>query len=469
MNFYIVGWNYRKTPIEIRERFATPLLKSQQFAKQLKQRSNSSELTILATCNRVEIYFSSPDSKSSAEVIVQEMVKLCGVVEANQLYYQISNMKAVEHLIRVMVGLESMIVGEAQISGQVKAAYQASLAYAHAGSLFKNLFPKAFAIAKRIRSETQISKIAVSVSFAAVELAKQIFEHLADCSVLIIGAGEMAELAVKHFIKCHVSKILITNRTASAATKLAESLQGMTIPFQQIAHYLPQVDIVISSTGAPSCIITKDMVEQGLASRKNKPLFFVDIAVPRDVEFEVHELTDVYCYDIDSLQNVVDCNLNKRQAQIASAQKIILQELENLRCWFKAFSAAPYISSLRESFHELGSQELKNALAKMPDLSAQDQEKIRHLVYSLINKLLHKPSVNLRQLSEQVDGQDYLDLTNRLFELLPLEEVYESQKQHSFLEESKTCQPYALAQEEANLPYGNQSGSARKSWKTFHV
>ena len=469
MNFYIIGWNYRQTPIEIREQFATPFLKSKEFAEQLKQLSSSSELAILATCNRIEVYFSSSDSESSAKIIVQEMVKQCGVEEAYQLHYKISNLGAVEHLIRVTSGLESMIIGEAQISGQVKEAYQASLEYDHAGSLFKNLFPKAFVVAKRIRSETQISKLAVSVSFAAVELAKQIFENLADCSVLIIGAGEMAELAVKHFIKCHVSRILMTNRTAAAATKLAESLQGVTIPFQQIAQYLPQVDIVISSTGAPSCIITSDMVKQGLKIRKGKPLFFVDIAVPRDVEPEVNQLTAVYCYDIDSLQNVVDCNLNERQAQVASAQKIILQELENLRCWFKTFAAAPYISSLRESFHEIGVQELERALTKMSTLSEQDKEKVQHLVYSLINKLLHKPCVNLRQLSERIDGQDYLDLINRLFELLPMEEVHESQKQHSFLQAPKSCRPYALVQEEANLPYGNQSGFVKKFWQTLPI
>ncbi|MBF0276905.1 MAG: glutamyl-tRNA reductase [SAR324 cluster bacterium] len=428
MKFAVLGWNFRKTPLEIREQLSLPATQQMEFADAVFQEAELQELVVLSTCNRTEFYCVSANPEETVPKIKQKLINHFNIPNLAEMSYEAYNIEAARHLFQVVASLDSMIIGESQIGGQAKEAYRQYLENEYVGSSFKGLFPRAFSAAKRIRTETRIAHNAVSISFAAVELAKRIFNDLSRQTIMIVGAGEMAELAAKHFMKYGVSKLLVTNRTFANAMTLAEQYQGSAIRFEQLSDYLENADIIISSTGAQNFIITEETVRQCIKRRKGNPMFFIDIAVPRDIDPRLNDLPNVYSYDIDDLQGVVDTNRKEREQEAEIAKQILEEEVEKLQSWFKNLSAVPTIRALRESFHETGAAELEKTLQKLKHLPPEQKQQIERLVHSLTNKLLHKPSHNLRQLSSREDGHLYLDSLIQLFDLSPPEIAMEESK-----------------------------------------
>lgn len=417
MKLAVVGWNYKTTPIETREKLAVPSCERAATTHRLKQLAGLQELVILSTCNRLELYFTSKDPQKSISIILREFDQKLNGESAQGSVYHHHDLEAVTHLFKVTASLDSMVIGEPQITGQVKEAYQWHLERGELGKFFNGLFPRAFSAAKRIRNETCIAHYAVSISFAAVELARAIFSDLTNQSVMIIGAGEMAELAVKHLMKNGVKQLLVTNRTFANAVKLAESCQGSAIRFDQLITHLPNADIVIGSTGAWGYIITEAMVKQSLKKRKGRPMFFIDIALPRDIDPAVNELPDVFVYDIDDLQNVVDANKVEREKQAEYAHAILLEEVRKVDFWFKSLSAVPFVKALRERFQEVAQAELHKTLPRLSDLDEQQTAAIEYMMHCVLQKLLHTPTTKLRELTQHEDSQLYLNTMMELFEL----------------------------------------------------
>ncbi|MGK5095283.1 glutamyl-tRNA reductase [Deltaproteobacteria bacterium TL4] len=428
MKFAVLGWNYRKTPIEVRELLSLPPEQRRHLATELKNNFLLDELLILSTCNRTELYFKSAQPLENTHKLLQHLSLFWGIKQLADYSYTIYDLEAVEHLFKVASSLDSMVLGEPQILGQLKDAYLQFDEALFLGGLCKYLFQKAFSTAKRVRTETQIANFAVSISFAAVELAKRIFEDLSNQTVMIIGAGEMAELAARHLIKSGVSRLLVTNRTFSNAVSLAEKYQGSAIRFEQMTEYLIHSDIVIGSTGASKPVVTFPMVKSILKQRKGRPMFFIDIAVPRDIESQINELNNVYCYDIDDLQTVVDQNKIVREQQAQKALVLIQEEVHNVQAWFKVQNTLPTVRSLRGQFHGIAENELKKMSSKLKDFSPDQIELVERLVHNVVHKLLHKPTCNLKQVGQQDDMQLYLESIIEIFELSPTSLTLEKSK-----------------------------------------
>ncbi len=415
MRLYLVGWSYRTTPVEIRDRIALTSDQQIQLAQHLKQKHQIREAVILSTCNRTEVFVAG--TRASLEEILESLVQFWKVPELKDTAYLCENLHAVEHLFRVSSSLDSMVLGEPQILGQVKEAFDRFQQAGWTGKLLNPIFSKAFSTAKRVRTETTIAGSAVSISYAAVELAKQIFEDLSRLTVMIVGAGEMAELAVKHLIRNGCHRLLVANRTFANAARLAEEYRGAAIRFDQIGEYLPDADIVLTSTGAREPVLTEPMVRQSLRKRRGRRMFFIDIAVPRDVEPEVNDLPDVYCFDIDDLQNVVTQNQQERLRQAELASEIVEQEVHLVDRWFQSLSAVPVIRALRENHHQVAQQELERSLRRLSHLPEKDQEAVRQLLHSVVNKLLHQPTLTLRERSQVEEFPLYLETVRELFSL----------------------------------------------------
>ena len=419
MKIAVLGWNYKKTPIEIREQLILSPQQRTVLAKELKGELDLEEILILSTCNRTEFFFRWSHAGNTVQILGDRLMEHWGLNDLREYCYEICDLYVIQHLFRVSSSLDSMVLGETQILGQVKDAYHLFFDAGLLGGLFKTLFPKAFSTAKRVRTETQISNYAVSISFAAIELAKRIFSDLSTQTVLIIGAGEMAEIAAKHLIKNGVSRLLVTNRTFHNAVTMAEQYHGSAIRFEQLEDHLINASIIIGSTGANKFVITQGMVKKYLKQRRGRPLFFIDIAVPRDVDPTVNDLANVYCYDIDDLQNVVDRNREERERQAQVAEKIIEEELEKADHWLKTQSTIPTIRALRELYHNIATSEIDKVLPKLNGLSPEEKDTIVRMTYKILNRVLHNPTVNLKSLGSREDIHLYLDTLTELFDLSP--------------------------------------------------
>ena len=322
-----------------------------------------------------------------------------------------------------------MVLGEPQILGQLKEAFQRYQDQGWIGGRFNYLFPSAFHTAKRVRTETGISNYAVSISFAAVELAKRIFSDLSQQRVLIIGAGEMAELAIQNLKSHGVVDVMVTNRTYTNAENLAEKFAGTVIPIEQLENRLCEADIIISSTGARHFVLTQSMVRKCLKNRRGRAMFFIDIAVPRDIEPEINDLPGAYCYDIDDLQNVVQKNQEERARQAEQAEKILDNEITRVQDWFLARSAVPTIRKIRNEFERISQAELEKTLIKLSHLNEKDRDLVAGLVHRITQKVLHKPTINLKDLSKDED---------RSLQLQVLLDVFSEKKGiNNFLDEKK--------------------------------
>jgi glutamyl-tRNA reductase len=417
MRFTVIGWNFRKTPVEIRDSLALTPKEQVELGLQLRTRFNLGGVVILSTCNRTELYL--VNAEKQLDQIIEMLESYWDLYELMERVYTIQNLDGVRHLFRVASSLDSMVLGEPQILGQLKDAFQSFNEADLTGKLLHPLFTRAFSTAKRVRTETSVASNAVSVSYAAVELAKHIFEDLSKQTVMVVGAGEMAELAVRHFMRNGISELFVTNRTFLSAAKLAEKFQGLAVPFEHLERHLHQADIILSSTGAREFIITKEMVKNCLRQRRGRSMFFIDIAVPRDIDPEINELNGTFCYDIDDLQTLVSQNQVERKKESIKAEEIIENELIKLELWFKSLSAVPTIRSLRKAFHSIAEEEMVKSFKNLKNIPESERKKVEQLVHRLIQKLLHDPSRNLKKITHDEDAHLYLEYVSKIFDLSP--------------------------------------------------
>ena len=419
VNLILVGVNHKTTPVEIREKLAFTKGKIEESVNHLFNFPDIIEHTILSTCNRVEIYARANSQDSAIKSIKQFICDFhqLSLVELEDHFYSYSNKEAVEHLFRVSSSLDSMILGEAQILGQVKEAYSLARDLRSTGLVLNQLFEKAFSIAKKVREETGIAERSVSISSAAVELAQKIFDDLENHTVMLVGTGEMAELAAKHLISYGVKTIYVTSRTYERAANLARALNGSALDFEAFKNELHRADIVITSTSAPNFIIKKEIVEKAIHERRNKPIFFIDIAVPRDIEPDVNDLENVYLYDIDDLQVVVSANIKEREKEAKNAMNFISQEVTKFNNWVGTLDAVPTIVEIRKKAENIRKQEIEKTLKKISHLSEDDKKLLRQMSSSMVNKILHKPTIKLKQKTQSEDGHVYLKAIRHLFHL----------------------------------------------------
>src|SRR5437868_5867432 len=413
MQLALVGLSHKTAPVEVRERLAFPGDGVRDALTALTGRHQVNEALILSTCNRVEVV-----AESSDDGLIREFLCEFHQVPHDSIskhLYSFRNVDAIRHIFRVTASLDSMVLGEPQILGQVKEAYRIAADAGTVGMNLTALMNRAFAVAKKVRSETGISQSAVSVSYAAVELARKIFGDLAGKTVMIIGAGKMGELAAKHLKRAGVSSVLVTNRTFERAVELAKVFEGAAVPFEHFADHMVGADIVITSTGATHFIIGKSQAEQIIHRRKNKPMFFIDIAVPRDIDPSVNEIDNAFLYDIDDLQQVIDENLKERLKEASRAEEIITSEVEAFCLKMKGREVVPTIVQLRETLEKLRRDEIERNRRHLKDLSPEQQEALDQITKSLVNKILHTPIEQLKQLAHDPQGPDIADLIRKIF------------------------------------------------------
>ncbi|MFH1155048.1 MAG: glutamyl-tRNA reductase [Pseudomonadota bacterium] len=414
----LIGVNHKTAPVELRETLAFNREETAIFLKTLQARDEIREAMLFSTCNRTEILFV-PDN-DLADFVVKELLadfKGVPVTRFENALYTHSNDAAVHHLFRVASSLDSMIVGEPQILGQVKEAYRTTVASHTSGVILNRLLHKAFSIAKRVRRETGIGDNAVSISYAAIELASKIFSDLATRSVLLLGAGDMAEIAVEHLISHGVKSITVANRTFSKAVTLAERFQGRAVKFEERETMLSDVDIIISSTGATGHVLTAAQVRQALKYRKNKPLFFIDIAVPRDIDPEVNKLGNAYLYDIDDLQDIVNDNLKERSREAVKGERLVEEAVIKFRKWLDTLELVPTIIGIKEKITAITEQETEKTLSGLKHLSPQDMDAIRRMSQAITNKVIHDPIRFLKNTGEHRDDSRYINVARHLFNL----------------------------------------------------
>jgi glutamyl-tRNA reductase len=419
MKLLLTGLNHRTAPVEVRERLAFDEKTLPQALDQLKNRPGLREGMILSTCNRVEVAVTA-DEQADAESAVEGFLSDSRSVQRDWVtphLYRYGGPEAVRHLFRVASSLDSMIVGEPQILGQLKSAYNLAKERGTISGDLDLVVTKAFNVAKRVRSETDIGESAVSVSYAAVELAREIFGSLKGQSVLVVGAGKMAESAARHLKRAGVSEILVTNRTRGRAETLAAEVGGRVIDYDYFHDALPQVDILIASSGASHHIVTWDEMRAAIGKRRNRPMFLIDIAVPRNIEPSVNELDNVFLYDIDDLGKVVDNNLKGRIEVAEQAEEIIREEVDRMMLRLKTREVAPTIVSLQEQLEQWRAGEIERQRGKLGKLTPQQEEAIDAITRGIINKIAHGPITELRKQAGDSGGAHVLSVIRRLFRL----------------------------------------------------
>jgi glutamyl-tRNA reductase len=392
----LLGVNHKTTPLAVREQLAL----GKGYAEPLHALHNIAgckECYLLSTCNRVEILMIAREDEEMEERITELLFGTSVAPEHRQNYlYTYRNLEAVHHLFMVATSLDSMIVGEAQILGQLKEAYRHATEFKYTGPILNKLLHRSFSVAKRVRSETQIGASAVSISYAAVELAKKIFGTLEGKNVLLIGAGEMAELAAEHLVGQGVQTVVVVNRTLSRAMDLARRYNGSAASLEELFAQLEQADIVISSTGAPTIILHKQDMKPIMRARRNEPIFFIDIAVPRDLDPELNDLDNVYLYDIDDLQNVVEVNKSERDKEAIKARRIVDEEALQFQAWLDGLAVVPTIAALRKKADDICQGELERTLCRL-HLSPDEQKIVEKMALSISSKLLHDPVTYLKE------------------------------------------------------------------------
>ncbi|MFW5875034.1 MAG: glutamyl-tRNA reductase [bacterium] len=416
----ILGINHTSAPVDLRECLAFSDQESRQTVQDLKARPEISEIMIISTCNRVEILFTSYDPEEAVRTLKLHIAESRSVQQHRfeQSLYTYHRTEAVRHLFRVASSLDSMVVGEPQILGQIKAAYKTAVENRGTGVILNRLLHKSFSVAKRVRSETGIGDRAVSISYAAVELARKIFGRLEDKAVLLVGAGEMAELAVEHLNRVRsTGALFVANRTFNVGVELAERFRGTAINFGEIEDTLKSADIIISSTGSYDYVIKKNQVRPAMKHRKHKPLFFIDIAVPRDIDPAVNSIENAYVYDIDDLQGVIEENLESRRSESVKAERIIDEAAVRFDQWYESLDVVPTIKDLRGKLAAIADSELKKTLQSMDHLSREDIEALERMNEAVVKKFLHDPVRFLKDPGTHRDKSLYIDLTRKIFNL----------------------------------------------------
>ncbi|WP_348261283.1 glutamyl-tRNA reductase [Telmatobacter sp. DSM 110680] len=399
----LIGVNHKTAPIELRERIAISRDELPEATRALAAQPGVSECMIVSTCNRVEILAAVESPETDLTTFLHHHFGIDQTLLAPHIY-QHRDQQAVRHLFRVASSLDSMVVGEPQILGQVKEAFASARAAGTVSGQLEHLLQSAFAAAKRVRTETQIGSNSVSIASVAVELARKIFGSLQGRTVFLVGAGKMSELAARHLVQQGAGAILVTNRTLERARQLAEPFDGRVIPFEKLYETATEADIVISSTGAPHPIFRKEHGQQFMHRRRNRPMFFIDIAVPRDVDPAMNKVEGIFVYDIDDLQQVAASHIAERQSQAGDAEALINAEVERFHQRRRAVNVAPAIVSLQHQAEEIRQNEMRRMHAKLGILNEEQLAAIEALTRGLVNKFLHPPMQALKQAARENDS-----------------------------------------------------------------
>ena len=419
MQLLLVGLSHRTAPVELRERLDFSARGVDRALTALAGAPAHHEAAIVSTCNRVEVYVGCSETELARAAVQHFLSDFHGVPDqqlAPHLYAKTGH-DAVRHLFRVAAGLDSLVVGEPQVLGQVKEAFTLASQLGCTGPLLNKLFHSAFAAGKRVRSETALSAGAVSVSYAAVALARKIFGDLKGRTVLGVGAGEMGKLTALHMRSQGIGRLFITSRTAAHAATLGEAIGAKPVPWESLGTVLAEADIVITATGASAPIISRSMIEQTMKARRQRPLFIIDIAVPRDVDASAGELEQVFLYNIDDLQSVVQDNLSKRGAETSEAEKIVSEEVNKFIGWLNSRGAVPTVVALRQRFEAIRQSELRRLEPKLAGLPPEARARIDEITHLIVEKLLINPTEQLKSISEAETVAAYSDALNRLFGL----------------------------------------------------
>jgi len=414
----LIGINHKTAPVAVRECIAFLPEETTGALKQLYDIEEIREVMLYSTCNRVEVILVTKNGrraidKTKAFLSHYNQIPLDQFEETLYIY---RDDEAVRHVFRVAASLDSLIVGEPQILGQMKAAYRQAIDAKTSGVILNRLLHRAFFVAKRIRTETGVGDRAVSISYAAVELARKIFGSLEGKKVLLIGAGEMAELAVEHLMRQKTDAVCVANRTFENAVMLADKFRGSAVGFDEIPQQLGEVDIIISSTGAPEIIITRDQVKSAVRARRNRPIFFIDIAVPRDIDPTIHRLSNSYVYDIDDLKDIVEENMEDRNAEAVKGERIVDEAVIHFRKWFESLAVVPTIVALREKIEQIVHAEATRTIQGLPGSSRTD-EAIKKMSQAITNKFLHDPTLFLKRDGMHADKSVHIDVVRRMFKL----------------------------------------------------
>ena len=434
-----VGTSHHIAPLDFREQLSFSESQLTEAFQLFREHPDVRETAILSTCNRVEVYAVTPSKDGCAAL--SDFLSNYHRIEPQQLNkftYSHQNLDAARHLFNVTASLDSMVVGEPQILGQVKEAYAQSLAAGATGDILNRLFTKALSVGKRVRTETNIAAGAVSISYAAVELAKKIFQSLEDKTVAIIGAGEMSELTAQHLVKNNVSKVIVANRTYQRAVDIAKKFSGIPLEYDADLSFLVEADIVISSTDAPHYLIDRHSLAEIMRQRKHRYMFLIDIAVPRDIDPEVSKVDNAFLYNIDDLEMVVASNLKDRQHEAEIAAQIVKEEVVKFQSQLQAFEVNPTIKALHQQFQGVVSKELEVCFDKA-QLTPKQQKTVEAMTQAIIKKLLHQPTTNLRQVAlnsdlieavNDISGEhvQYVRALQELFDLEQTEDVTKKNK-----------------------------------------
>ena len=414
----LLGLNHKTAPVELRECIAFTPDQSTEALDALKNNPVVNEVMLFSTCNRVEVLLVTTQTSEAVYAAKEFISRFNDIPIAsfeNALYVHVGN-EAVRHIFRVAASLDSMVVGEPQILGQIKEAYRLSTQKKTSGVILNRLLHRTFFVAKRIRSETGIGGHAVSISYAAIELGRKIFGSLDGKKVLLIGAGEMAELAVEHLIRNRASDIRVANRTFQRAVKLSQRFQGSPIRFEELIATLADVDIVISSTGSSEFILERGQVKGVMRKRRNRPLFFIDIAVPRDIDPAINRLSNTYVYDIDDLKGVIAENIEDRQNEAVKGERIVDEAVVSFRQWYVSLDVVPTIKALRQKLETIAEAELTKTL-QYGIISDEGRQAVERMTHAMINKILHDPTKVLKRNGCQGGRSVYLDIARKLFKL----------------------------------------------------
>lgn len=418
MRLYAVGLSHRTAPVELRESVDFSRKGLEAALAELASRGIGRELVVLSTCNRAEIY-AVAETDETADQIGRFFSDYHDLPhsDVHPHLYVYRGPDVARHLFRVAAGLDSLVVGEPQILGQVKTAYAVASDRQFTAALTNRLFHSAFSVGKRVRSETGLGEGAVSVSYAAIALAKKIFGDLKGRSVLILGAGEMAKLTGIHLQSQHVKQITIASRTLQSAQNLASRLDGIAVPWDRVDSALAAADIVVTATGASEPVLTRHRTDEAMRSRRGRPLFIIDIAVPRDVDPAVGSLDQVFLYNIDDLRTIVQENLARRGAELARAEAIVDEEVAKYTAWMQSREIVPTVVALRQRFETIRRAELQRLEPKLSGLPPDARARIDEVTRLIVEKLLLTPTEQLKSVSDQAMIVAYADALNRLFSL----------------------------------------------------
>jgi glutamyl-tRNA reductase len=417
MRLILVGTSHNRAPVELREQMFVSAAENRELVERLA--GEDAEAVVLSTCNRTEIYLAHGDEETAVARAFAELSVLAGMTETEiaPSLYMLTDDAAALHVFRVAAGLDSLIPGEAQILGQVRGAYELAKAADTAGPLLHRLFRQALRVGRRVRNETAIGENPASISSAAAELAERVFGSLEGRRILILGAGKMSDLATVNLVSRGVESVFVANRSLERAERLASRFGGRAVGLDEVERELEHADVVVASTSARGFVLSAAQVERAMGKRRGRPIFFIDIAVPRDIDPAVNEIEGCYLYDVDDLERVVEESVAGRKEEAVRAEAIVTEESQAFRDWQLSLDVVPAIASLRALAESIREAELERAEGRLGTLSPSQRRAVESLTAQIVNKLLHPPTVRMKEAAAAADGVLYADAIRHLFAL----------------------------------------------------